>query len=517
MVASSSWPKGVRAAPFGLSILVLSLAPAQTGYQDLTSLLIRQQPPVQRAQPHGIASPFGTIHAATFSFPRPIGTAMPESPLYQLASVGFRDLDVTGSIPQDYAPVPVLGSRQGPEFPTVNRRLKGDLLVARPHQEPDPNQSGTRDLTPGRVKTVAFTKPGTEVRPAAADLNAATAPAAASDLPPGRVKTVTFTRPGMPRLADAEPNGVPEAPARIDSAEPVATAPSTYSLASLPPVSVPAPAAAAVPAPAPLAAAAEPSSDPVESDTPAARLADLYFGNIPMGDAVGAIEPWPGDVPTVVPNAADPDIKRTALAPAAPADGTMPAPGTGETIASKGEVTGPQQRPKTPAEHLNLAGASRAKAEKCLANAIYFEARSEPKRGQIAVAQVVLNRAFSGYYPNDVCGVVYQNSHRRLACQFTFACDGIPDVVTEPVLWTQATEIAHDMLDGKLWLPEIGKSTHYHAYYVHPWWVRSMRKLSTIGAHSFYRPRLWGEGLDAPAWGPGITFGPGITPDNAAM
>ena len=53
-------------------------------------------------------------------------------------------------------------------------------------------------------------------------------------------------------------------------------------------------------------------------------------------------------------------------------------------------------------------------------------------RGQIAVAQVVLNRVFSPFYPNDVCGVVYQNANRHLGCQFTFACDGIPDVITEP-------------------------------------------------------------------------------------
>ena len=106
-----------------------------------------------------------------------------------------------------------------------------------------------------------------------------------------------------------------------------------------------------------------------------------------------------------------------------------PRPRARRTVAGKGEVTGEDQRPKTPAERLGLAGPKRAKAEKCLANAVYFKSRSEPVRGQIAVAQVVMNRAFSGFYPNDVCGVVYQNAHRHLSCQFTFACDGIPDVV----------------------------------------------------------------------------------------
>ncbi len=122
-------------------------------------------------------------------------------------------------------------------------------------------------------------------------------------------------------------------------------------------------------------------------------------------------------------------------------------------------------------------------------------------RGQIAVAQVVINRVFSGFYPHDVCSTVYQNAHRHLACQFTFACDGIPDVVTDQESWARARRIARTMLDGKLWLPEVGKATHYHANYVRPWWVRSMRKVHRIGAHIFYRPRVWGDGADAPSWG----------------
>ncbi|MFS8037276.1 cell wall hydrolase [Xanthobacter sp. AM11] len=148
----------------------------------------------------------------------------------------------------------------------------------------------------------------------------------------------------------------------------------------------------------------------------------------------------------------------------------------------------------SPAERLDLAGEKRARAQKCLAEAIYFESRGEPRRGQIAVAQVVVNRVFSGYYPNDVCGAVYQNAHRHLACQFTFACDNVRDVVREPDMWVQAKEIAADMLDGKLWLASVGRATHYHAYWVRPNWVREMRKLDRIGVHTFYRPRRWGEG-----------------------
>jgi hypothetical protein len=97
--------------------------------------------------------------------------------------------------------------------------------------------------------------------------------------------------------------------------------------------------------------------------------------------------------------------------------------------------------------------------------------------------------------------VVYQNSHRHLACQFTFACDGIPDVVTEPDAWARAYHIAHDMLGGKLWMPEVAKATHYHAYWVHPDWVNEMKKIYKLGVHTFYRPRAWGDGSDEPSWG----------------
>ena len=162
----------------------------------------------------------------------------------------------------------------------------------------------------------------------------------------------------------------------------------------------------------------------------------------------------------------------------------------------------PRPRPPlTPAQELGLEGKERAKAEKCLANAIYFEARNEPVRGQIAVAQVVLNRVFSPYYPGDVCGVVYQNAHRRLACQFTFACDGIPDIVREKGPWIRAQKIAKQALDSQVWLPDVAKSTHYHATYVRPNWIREMRKIVKHGQHIFYRPHRWGNGEDEAGWG----------------
>jgi spore germination cell wall hydrolase CwlJ-like protein len=123
----------------------------------------------------------------------------------------------------------------------------------------------------------------------------------------------------------------------------------------------------------------------------------------------------------------------------------------------------------------------------CLANAIYFEARSESLRGQAAVAQVVLNRVRNPAYPASICGVVYQNEHWRNACQFSFACDGRKDVVTEPSRYKTAKEIAMAVTAGKIFLPEVGSSTHYYASYVNPGWARSMHKMVKIGLHIFYR------------------------------
>ena len=160
--------------------------------------------------------------------------------------------------------------------------------------------------------------------------------------------------------------------------------------------------------------------------------------------------------------------------------------------------------PPSPAERLHLEGKERARAERCLANAIYFEARSEPVRGQMAVAQVVLNRAFSGFYPNDICGVVYQNASRHLACQFTFACDGKRKVINERGEWARANRIAKQTLDGQIYVPEVAKSTHYHAVYVHPNWVGEMKKMVRFGVHNFYRPYAWGNGAEEPVWGSGV-------------
>jgi spore germination cell wall hydrolase CwlJ-like protein len=434
MTASRSGPKGAFAS-FGLAALVSVLVPTDVGPQDIAPRAAHASALPERPRA-SLASPFGTIHASTFSFPRPIGSEIPE-PRIQLASLGAQRTDLTGSVGERI----VRGRRETASvapvsFPTVNRALKGDLLGPRP--QPDP--------------TVETETAARHLPDLADEIEAA-------------ARFVPFPEYDISMSLELHP--------RVPSEEPVET-PDTEE----PDISL-------------LVAANDPNS--------ADRTQRLYFGGDLIGSSIAGIVPWsPGEEPILmVPRAPDPDLKRSALAALPDRDPDA----NGESVAGKGEVTGDDRRPRSPAERLGLVGKGREKAEKCLANAVYFESRGESVRGQVAVAQVVLNRAFSGYYPGDVCGVVYQNAHRHLACQFTFACDGIPDVISEAEPWERAQRVAKAALDGKIWLPEIGKATHYHAYWVNPWWVRTMRKLSKIGVHTFYRPHRWGDGADAPAWG----------------
>ncbi|MFC0193479.1 cell wall hydrolase [Aureimonas pseudogalii] len=127
------------------------------------------------------------------------------------------------------------------------------------------------------------------------------------------------------------------------------------------------------------------------------------------------------------------------------------------------------------------------KEQTCLANGIYFEARGETELGQAAVAQVILNRVRNPAYPKTICGVVYQNASWRNRCQFSFACDGIKDVIWNKRAFAAAERIADAVTKGETWLPEVGSATHYHATYVRPRWAKTMEQVDKIGLHVFYR------------------------------
>jgi spore germination cell wall hydrolase CwlJ-like protein len=129
----------------------------------------------------------------------------------------------------------------------------------------------------------------------------------------------------------------------------------------------------------------------------------------------------------------------------------------------------------------------KARELRCMATAVYFEARDEPLRGQIAVAQVVMTRVRSEYYPMTICGVVYQNQWRKNSCQFSFACDGHPDQPKEKKEWATSLDVARQVISGKVYLNDIGGSTHYHATYVKPRWRKLVKRVKKIGRHIFYK------------------------------
>ena len=329
--------KPKRAHAFLTFGLPLFLMPSLIGGSGLSTSASDAGFPLGQATSHLIGSPFGTIHAATFQLPVPLGSAIPEVAKPTPASFTPYDGETDQAVGRRFA---------DRVFPSIDRTHKGDRATGAPEQsaarEPEP-------VATGEASTAASADP----------------------VPSGVA--------GLPQEAAPEDDRTPDFGA---------------------------------------------------SDDAGALTARVYFGAQPLGEEIATIKPWaPGETPILEgAQLADLDYKRPeSLEPTASG-----APTEGQSIAAKGEVTGEGKRPRTPAERLGLTGEAREKSEKCLTNAIYFEARGEPVRGQIAVAQVVMNRVFSGYYPDSVCGVVYQNANRRNRCQFSFACDRNPDRVTEP-------------------------------------------------------------------------------------
>jgi spore germination cell wall hydrolase CwlJ-like protein len=256
--------------------------------------------------------------------------------------------------PAGLPPRPELKTSAG-EFPTVDRRRKGDPIVA---------------LRP------TLSRRAGELRRAAAPSGARLLFEAAALAAPPEVLA-----PGLAGDVETEPVFVPwQAPDRTVTGRAVsAQSPSAASSGST-------------------GAARGATTGRSDGATPAVSRAV----------ALSSTTPAPADS-TPIEIAAAP-VSQPALALARP-----------ERDVSVAAKSDPAEKPRY-TDLINPDNLSRE--QRCLAEAVYFEARSEPEEGQAAVAQVVLNRARSGLYPSSVCGVVYQNRHRHLACQFTFACEG---------------------------------------------------------------------------------------------
>ncbi|MFN3535930.1 MAG: cell wall hydrolase [Brevundimonas sp.] len=143
-------------------------------------------------------------------------------------------------------------------------------------------------------------------------------------------------------------------------------------------------------------------------------------------------------------------------------------------------------RPARPFVFNATTADDRRRAQRCLTQAVYYEAALESTLGQEAVAQVVLNRVRDPNYPNTVCGVVFEGAERTTGCQFSFTCDGALSQAPVGWAWQRAETVAQRALAGHV-AAEVGTATHYHADYVHPWWAPTVTKIRQIGAHIFYR------------------------------
>ena len=123
---------------------------------------------------------------------------------------------------------------------------------------------------------------------------------------------------------------------------------------------------------------------------------------------------------------------------------------------------------------------------RCLAEALYFEARGETVKGQFAVAEVIMNRVKSGRFPGSLCGVINQGTGKKYQCQFTYTCDGYAEVIAEPRAFARVGKIARFVMDGNVPALTDG-ATHYHTTAVRPRWSKVYTRTAKIGVHLFYR------------------------------
>lgn len=124
----------------------------------------------------------------------------------------------------------------------------------------------------------------------------------------------------------------------------------------------------------------------------------------------------------------------------------------------------------------------------CLTQAIYFEARGEPLLTQYAVAEVVMNRVSDPRYPDNVCDVLAEDrGPGPHDCQFSFMCDGKPEIMKEARARERAERIARVVSMGVT--NTVGNSLFFHAEYVKPAWARKMRFVRKIGKMLFYERR----------------------------
>lgn len=203
-----------------------------------------------------------------------------------------------------------------------------------------------------------------------------------------------------------------------------------------------------------------------------------------LGSQVSAVQPAivvsvPAESAQVaMPVETDPNVPATVEPAILPDAAPVTAPALPIVVAPKVHATLHATLAELVSAHRSSAIPDRE--SECLAGAIYFEAKGEPLPGQLAVGQVIANRAKSGRFPKSWCGVVFQRS------QFSFVRGGsLPPIPRSSANWKTAVAIAH-IVANELSDAVAPKALFFHARYVSPNW-RGMSKVATVGNHVFYR------------------------------
>jgi spore germination cell wall hydrolase CwlJ-like protein len=171
----------------------------------------------------------------------------------------------------------------------------------------------------------------------------------------------------------------------------------------------------------------------------------------------------------------------TGATAAVPYTDSMP----GNSRSAAAQVTHMPAAKPAPSE---IAMAQLLAERRCLAQAMYYEARSEGIVGQKAVAEVVFHRMRNRNYPSTICGVVFEGSELKRSCQFSFTCNGDMKKPKNARAWAEARLLAAKIITGTVRLGDItDDATSYHAVYVDPVWAGHLVKTVQIGNHIFYR------------------------------
>lgn len=176
--------------------------------------------------------------------------------------------------------------------------------------------------------------------------------------------------------------------------------------------------------------------------------------------------------------------ERTALAMAP--DARLSALTTVPPATERDIVTSPEQLSYSNAFLAKMPTVQGGAQWRCLAEALYFEARGETTEGLFAVGEVILNRVDSASYPNTLCAVINQGTGRKYACQFTYTCDGNPEIINEKAAWQRVGKVARLLIDGAPRVLTDG-ATHYHTTAVSPSWAKRFPRVAQYGVHLFYR------------------------------